>query len=250
MPEGGISMRDFSRHCYQDAVYFDRKVGHDFLMIAEKFDSQLAALKFDERLSHRDASCALGIPYQSSGIAMSGDLRLETSKGEIDFLSAGSLGMAIPDRMIKEITQIKMDRIERIVFIENKPTFEEYAFSAKAHDLVVHHGKFCNSLKLGFYQSLTTNGGRKIESCFWGDLNISGLFLFVQLAAAIPNLKPYKMSVDEVTAYAPMGLRQEKLYIEKLSSLLADPAYKQFRPVIEKMLELKTTIEQAVVCLE
>ena len=250
LPEEGVPMRDFSRHCYQDAVYFERNMSHTFFMIAEKFDLQLSTLKFDKRLNHRDVSCALGIPYQTSDIAMSGDICLRTSRGDVDFLPAGLTGMSIPDQLTKEITQIKMERIKRIVFIENKPTFEEYALSAKPHELVVHHGRFCNALKLKFYQSLAVNAEREVECYFWGDLDASGLFLFVQLAAVISELKPYKMGAREVADYAHMGLHQEKLYTEKLSSLLENSSYKQFKPAIEKMLELKITIEQAVVSLD
>ena len=238
-----ITMRTFSSKCYHDSKYFEREVRDEFLRIAQKYCSDLSELCDQEELGTRDKLAFLGIYARPEIYELSGDFSFETSEGIVNAKALMPYGIALPSTVVDAITSINLQNITKILFIENKTNYDEYILSEmSANDLVIYHGGFLSPQKRKLISMIARAIPKDIPICFWADIDLGGFQMFAHLQQLIPELRPMRMTAEDVVIYHEMGLPRSADYLEKLAA--AD--YPMFENAIKRIIEYGVTIEQEV----
>lgn len=240
-----ITMRAFSSKCYQDTKYFERNVRELFLRIALKYDPELREANENQELGVREQLAFLGIYARPEHYELAGDVSIRTGAGEISVAAAAPYGLAIPSTLVAEIESMDLSRINRVTFIENKTNYDAYILTeAAADELVVYHGGFLSPKKRAFFAKMAAGIPVQAQVAFWGDIDLGGFRMFVQLKGLIERLTPMRMSGEEVSAYWQNGLWRAEEYLDRLKNVAEQPEYRVFASAVQKILEYRVTIEQ------
>lgn len=240
-----LSMRAFSSLCYHDTKFFERTVREPFLRIAAKYDPGFAEACEQPDFGVRDQLAYLGIYARPELYEFSGDLKVETRVGIIDYAAALPFGLGLPSTLVDEIRLVDLSAIRRITFIENKTNYDEYLITeAKSHEMVVYHGGFMSPQKRKLFARIAAGIGPNVTVAFWADIDLGGFRMFEQLAAMIPSLVPMRMSGEDVAAHRESGLLRTPAYMARLKQLCDDQAFPRFADAANRLLEYGITIEQ------
>ena len=240
-----ISMRAFSIKCFQDSKYFERNVKDTFLLVAARFFPSLSAHEDVAGLSWRDRLMMMGVFARPELFELSGDIGITLKSGNADLSAFGVFGIAIPDTVISDILEIRMEQIRRVIFIENKTCYDEYLINHKQRDeLVFYQGGFISSKKARFIKLIEHFARDGVGFFFWGDIDIGGFRMFYQLQEHICGLQPWKMGATEVRRYRHTGLTRSDEYLYELGELYKNPRFSLFYEAIQEILRYRVTIEQ------
>lgn len=133
-----------------------------------------------------------------------------------------------------------------ILSIENKESF--YGLDSPEGLFFVYHGGFSGKASRLWHRMLSSNPCRFLH---WGDIDLGGMDIFVQLKGDIPALEPFLM--DARTLEKHRGLVQrigEGSYRERLASRQGKEGYEVFSSLIGKMLEEGIRLEQENISVE
>lgn len=242
-----ITMRAFSSRCYHDTKYFEREVRDLFLRTALNYHGGLAETCEHQELGVRDQLAFLGIYARPELYEFSGCCAVKTLYGVINGAAAGPCGLALPSTSVDAVLSVDLEKIQRVIFIENKTNYDEYIlFEAKAEELVVYHGGFLSPRKRMFFGKIAESVMGGTEVFFWEDIDLGGFQMFSHLQDLIPGLRPMRMSGEEVSCYHQSGLVRPQSYLERLRTALEKGEYPLFRGAIKQILEYGVTIEQEV----
>jgi len=242
-----ITMRAFSSKCYHDTKFFERNVRDLFLQVARKFDNALAEMFEHEDLGVRDQLAYLGIYARPELYELAGNVTIHTRAGSINLTAAGDFGLALPSTVVDDIVSFDLHAIRSVTFIENKTNYDEYIRTEKQHDeLVIYHGGFISPQKRALFSKLGTATQRKLDVCFWGDIDLGGFQMYEQLQKTFPNVHPMRMSEAEVEKYHHNGLARTEEYLCKLRASHFNHDGSSFKSAIDKITEYGVTIEQEV----
>lgn len=240
-----ITMRAFSSRCYHNSKTFEREVRDTFLRIAEKFHPGLAEACGHGELGIRDKLAYLGIYARPEHYELSGNCVIETREGIVNLSAVYPYGIALPSTAVDSITRLRLDGIRQIVFIENKTNYDEYLISEMKPDtLAVYHGGFLSPQKRKLFSKIKDAIPAGTLPLFWADIDLGGFQMFSHLQEIIPDLRPMRMSGEEVAAHRQNGLKRPKEYLDCLKQALSEGRYPIFEDAIQEILNYGVTIEQ------
>ena len=247
-----ITVRTFSSMCFNNSKIFENEYEADFIKIASKYCSDLL-MSLDaenseiEPIGNREKLAALGIYAHPEQYFLSGNFKIRTNSGSIDFSAANNLGLSLPSTLVDSIEDFVLDNIKVITFIENKTNYEEYTFSEQAKDeLVIYQGGFQSPQKRFFLQKLSESLTVDIKIRFWADIDLGGFRMFDQLKSIFENLAPMRMDKDCVIRYKDYGLKRKEAYLKILENALLNDEFPLFNDAIKEILKYGVTIEQEV----
>lgn len=127
-----------------------------------------------------------------------------------------------------------------VLSIENKETF--YGLKAPEGLFVVYHGGFSGKAARQWHRMLASNRCRFFH---WGDIDLGGMDIFVQLKGDIPALEPFLMDVDTLERYSDKAQKLGgKAYRDRLSSRQGKEGYEVFDDLVARMLDEDRRLEQ------
>ena len=240
-----ITMRTFSSQCYHDTKYFEYEIRSIFLNVALKYYKELSETVESEGLGVRDQLAYLGIYARPELYELSGDCKLRSGVGEIDFSASYPYGLGIPSTFVDEIISVDLTKINQIVFIENKTNYDEYLLSELEHGtLAIYHGGFLSPHKKKLFCKIADAITPNIKVFFWADIDLGGFRMFAQLNYIIPCLMPMRMAAADIVYYQKTGLNRPNDYMERLKTSLEQNEFPMFTESIKQILECGVTIEQ------
>ena len=155
-----------------------------------------------------------------------------------------TLGSYINSYNVKNMQNLKIKNINKIIFIENKANYIDYIYNKKTIDeFVIYHGGMFSPIKGEFFKKIY-EAGRKVEFYHWSDIDIGGFKIFARLRNIIPELQPYKMDKQAFYSKRNYWKEMKQDYIENLSKLRNDREYEIFQELIDEMLKNGTKLEQ------
>lgn len=242
-----ITVRAFSTRCLQNSKRFEREFQEDFLRIAEQYDPELNALCTQRTIGQRDKLAYLGIYTHPELYQMSGRCSIVTQSGQIDLESVFPVGLAIPSTAVDTIKTFSLEKIRRIIFLENKTNYEEYLLTELADDeLAIYHGGFLSPQKQLFLKKISYSISKDVDIAFWADIDMGGFQMFERLQKIFPQLRPMRMSGSDVDQYAQFGLSRSKAYLISLQDALIKGEFPLFRDAVERIINYGVTIEQEI----
>ena len=245
LADESITMRAFSSKCYQDTKKFEREVRDLFLHVASEHNADFSEACEREKLGMRDQLAMLGIYARPELYELSGNCVLATARGQIDIGAAAPYGLALPSTCVKEIEAIDLRNIQVVTFIENKTNYDEYILTEQTdRELVRYHGGFLSPQKERLFSKIVQSAQNDAELRLWADIDLGGFQMFGRLQRIIPNLRPMRMSGDDVERYHANGLARNAQYLERLRSARNECLFPLFSEAIDKILAYGVTIEQ------
>ena len=107
---------------------------------------------------------------------------------------------------------------------------------------VVYHGGFSGKAARQWHRMLASNRCRFFH---WGDIDLGGMDIFVQLKGDIPALEPFLMDVDTLERYSDKAQKLGgKAYRDRLSSRQGKEGYEVFDDLVSRMLDGDRRLEQ------
>ena len=237
--------RAFSSICFHDSKRFEREFQSEFLRAAARFHPALAEYSALEEPSDRELLAFLGIDSHPELFLLSGLCSLTTSAGKVDISPLFPHGIALPGSVVDEILAVHIQRIKRIILIENMTNYNEFLRTEICPDeLVVYHGGFASPKKRQLLHKIAGSLHPETGVYFWADIDLGGFQMFALLQELFPQLTPMRMAAEDVTRLAPYGLARKAPYLQKLQAALAQRAYPLFDDAIQMILHYGVTIEQ------
>lgn len=242
-----VTMRAFSSRCYHDSKYFEHNIRDTFLSIARSCHRELADACERGDMGVRDQMACLGIYARPELYELSGKCVLTTELGSIHVDAAWPFGLALPSTAVDSIHSIDLGDIRRVVFIENKTNYDEFLLTELDTDtLAVYHGGFLSPQKRKLFSKIKDSIPDDTLIFFWADIDLGGFQMFSHLQGIIPDLKPLRMSGEEVAAHWQNGLSRSEKYLERLEQALKNQEFPLFDDAIRKILDYGATIEQEI----
>lgn len=236
--------RVFSIKCFGSSKYFERHIKKRLARIIRQYlmdeKDSIEVPADDEMLAQ------VGIVKVFEQVEFCGDVLGRLYGKPADF-SVFRHGIAINSRTAKDLEITGIDRVERILFIENKTNYMEYVLKEKKNnELVIFHGGFYSPVKGEFFNKVYEAGKKSgMQFYHWGDIDIGGFRMFKRLKEnIIPELKPHLMDKKAFMSKENYWLSFNKKYKIALEKMLCDKGYSQFHDVIKKMLEVGARLEQ------
>ena len=244
---GSITMRGFSSKCFSDTKYFEQNIRDLFVRIARTYDPELSLACEENQLGEREQLAFLGIYARPEHYELSGNCTIRTSQGELNVGATLPYGLALPSTLVDSITEIQLNQIRLITFLENKTNYDTYLVTEKQPDeLVVYHGGFLSPQKRKLFARIATATTPNTTIRFWADIDMGGFRMFQQLQNLIPALQPMRMSGEFVEKFHKYGLVRSETYLSQLQTELNQGNYGLFQDSVEKILQYGVTIEQEV----
>lgn len=239
-----ITIRAFSVKCYNDSKVFENKYKNFIVQIIKKYCPIFKDNYDINDIKDYEILYQVGIITMPETFEFCGNIKCIFENNTIDF-SVFKGGASINANNIELIKDFSLDKIRKILFIENKNNYYEYILNCKNNDeLVFFHGGFYSPLKGKLIKKIVKES-IDIEKFFWGDIDLGGFQMFLRLKENIINdLKPYNMGVNQYLKYLKFGKEKEKKYLDKLYMFSKDNKTEYFDEVIKLILDNKKIIEQ------
>ena len=240
-----ITTRAFSSACLQNSKRFENDFQDEFLKVAENFHSEVIDLSFQENFGTREKLAVLGIVSHHELYQLSGCISFTTKRGEIDFSASFPHTVAISDSIVDEIETFYLEKIKKIIFIENLTNYNEYLRTEiNSNELIIFHGGYLSPKKRQFIYKLSESIPSGIDVFFWGDIDLGGFQMFGNLQKIITKLRPMRMTADLIKKHKNSGLKRTHAYLELLEIASEQNRYPVFDESIKMILHYGVTIEQ------
>lgn len=231
--------RIFSRKYLSGSKKFERYIKARLSTIVRDF--ALGCSDADENLILEN----VGIVKNAEELLFKGQLKIMLGKNMIDF-TPFIFGTSMNTSMIKNFEIIGIN-CDRVLTIENKANYLEYIKTSRSNELVIYLGGFYSPVKREFLQKIynyTLLYNMDIDFYHWGDIDLGGFNIFMQLKKIIKSLIPMNMDVETLLKYIVYADSFDDSYRGKLQKLLQRRDYEIFHDVIQKMLQLNVKLEQ------
>ena len=239
--------RAFSTTCFQNSKRFEQKFQGEFLRVAERFNPEVVEISGQEEFGDREKLALLGLFRQPELYQLSGQCTLNLVSGAADISPLFPYGIAISSLVVDDIVSFGLQKISKVIFIENLTNYNEYLRTEiNQEELVVYHAGYLSPKRMQLMNKLSKSLSRDIEVSFWADIDFGGFQMFKRLSGVFPSLKPMRMSAEDVTMHAPLGLTREPAYLRRLESALEKNEFPLFEESIKMILQYGVTIEQEV----
>lgn len=231
--------RVFSKRLLKDSKYFENHLRAKTASILSQFKLKTKDLTTDQVLQEA------GLFRSSEELLFTGPLALEVGGQVIDFAPLKH-GAAIGARTVKEL-QIADLKADTVITIENKASYREYCSQMDENTLAIYLGGFPGPMKKMFLAKLYLWAQANMpDTSFlhWGDIDLGGVRIFMNLCTVVPSLKPHLMDAETLLQHRDRCQPLAKEYAWQLEALLDDGQYQQFHDVIETMLRENIRLEQ------
>lgn len=252
--------RRLSVELFSDSKYFGKNIRTRLIGIVRKYGCNQATVEYGHDPFSRDFSedellAMVGVQKHAEMIEFCGDIILEMEDESLIDAGAFKHGMVINSNTAKALRGIYSEKINRVLFIENKTCYESLIHECTVHEfelsygdtLYIYHGGFYSPVKKQFFAMILRSLGESILCEHWSDIDLGGFLIFNRLKREIFNgLKPYRMGVDDLMAFENswQTFDVDSDYGKRLASLLEDTNFRDFHPVIQTMLEHGCRLEQ------
>lgn len=240
--EEEILERIFSTRYLGGSKVFEKKIRSRLLTIIKDFMLEGEELEEEEVLQQ------VGIIKTSEDILFRGPLIVELKDSIIDF-KRFIYGASMNTQTIRNFT-VKAFGAKRVITIENKANYLEYIDkNTDDGELVIYLAGFYSPVKRIFLKKLydfVSDTSLEVDFYHWGDIDLGGFRIFVQLREIIKELRPMRMDIETLRESIEFCDEIDEEYSGKLKGLLGDERYGVFREVIGYMVEKGVRLEQEV----
>ena len=242
-----ISIRAFSIGCFQNSKRFENDFQSVFLREVRRIVPEVADVYEQEGLGDREALTLMGLYSHPEMYLISGRCKIHTKKGAVDFAAFFPHGFTISETLLSDIDSFGLENIRKVTFIENLTNYHEYIRTEIIpEELVVYHGGFLSPRKRALISKIAESTLPGTEVFFWADIDMGGFQMFNRLQEIIPNVRPMRMSADDVVNKMKSGLVRDEAYLKRLELALTKNVFPAFTDTITKIVEYGVTIEQEV----
>lgn len=229
--EEEMKERDFSAKYLSDSKLFGINK-HRLVKIIQDFDK----VTYD---NEEDVLQAYNIVKNSSYALVKNNLILQINESRID-LNQLKFEISLSDEMIKKL-QIVPSNIKKVITVENLTSF--YSINDK-DAVIIYLAGFHNHTKQMLLQKIFSVYPH-IKYYHFGDIDAGGFYIYNNLKnkTGIPFVT-YRMGIEELVV-AKENLKQLTDNDKKrLTLMLSDKVFSEFKEVIEYMLEKNVKLEQ------
>ncbi|MCD4713083.1 MAG: DUF2220 domain-containing protein [Clostridiales bacterium] len=228
-----IHERVFSAQVLGDSKDFQKLVKPKLLHIMRRYM---------EDLDDIDPIQYLGILTNPDMLHFCGNIVIEFQNGNFD---AGifSHGTAMLTRYVDQIVCIRAESVKRVIFIENRTTYESYIEQKDSNCLVVYHGGFASKVKQIFFKMLS-NSFPEAEFLHWSDFDLGGIRIFKAIKKTIPEIMPMYMDEEILINHLGAAIPMESDYLQKVKMALDSESDPLFRSMLETLLKYGVKLEQ------
>lgn len=238
--------RLMSSRLYEDSKYFERNVKAKVLSILRYIKK-----KENEDIPDDDELLReMGIVRWPEIMEFTGKAAVVLEDGDVIDYSTQKYGAYINSDTVKNVGEVLLEGIQKIIFIENKANYIWYVSHEKAEDeLAVYHGGCYSPVKGMWFTKLyegSKKAGGQVGYVHWSDIDVGGFHIFSRLKRhIIPELEPYRMDGETLEAYRGRGMEiQSVAYRAALQKMEQDDDFKEFWGVIHRMLDWGIRLEQ------
>ena len=238
--------RLMSTGLYGDSKYFEKHVKPKVLPILRCIKQE----ESEDVLEDEDLLREKGIVRWPEILEFTGRLVVCLKDEEVIDYRTQKYGAYINSETVKQISEVRPDRIRRVMFIENKANYIWYVTHEKAdNELVIYHGGCYSPLKGKWFQKIYAGCQKqkeKVQYFHWSDIDVGGFRIFRRLQKNIVSeLEPYKMDENTLEKYKDDAMEiSSESYLRKLSELGQNLEYACFHGVISVMLKYHIRLEQ------
>jgi hypothetical protein len=233
-------VRSFSVACYDNSKTFEKLYQSKLISVARKYEP---ALKNTEDITDNEVLAQLGIIAKPEIFEFCGNCTIVAINGSCD-TGVFSCGFSVNSYFVDDITEIKMNGVKKIVFIENRTNYYDYMLKKQADEFVVYHGGFYSPAKGKLFAKLMANA-QGIDKLFWGDIDMGGFKMFYRLKSNIvDDLQPLNMDTESYYKHLDYGVEKGAKYLDDLKRLSDNEEFACFRSVIGAIISEKKVVEQ------
>jgi hypothetical protein len=245
-----MQMRVFSLRCFNDSKYFEQKMKSRITTFLRRYHPQLNTLNENHALADDDVLELIGIRKNPEILEFRGPVKLHLNGSVIDF-SPMTAGACFKTDNFEMLQKIEIENVQKIIFIENRTSYEiQISKEYDRNELIVYHGGFHSIKKRRFLQMLIEAANQQVEIYHWGDIDLGGFKIFLQIKNNISSrVKPWQMDSETLLKYRSMAGSYDENYRQKLQNALEDQAYACFHDVIKTMLEYNIRLEQEAISI-
>lgn len=270
-----MQMRVFSLLCFNDSKYFEQKMKSRITTFIRRYHPQLATLDENQTFADDEVLELIGIRKNPEILEFRGPVKLHMNGSVIDFTPM-TAGACFKTDNFEILQKIEIENVHKIIFIENRTSYEiqiskkhnKYEEHDKnderdkneEHDinderdkseLIVYHGGFHSLKKRRFLQMLIEAANQQVEIYHWGDIDLGGFKIFLQIKNNISSrVKPWQMDSETLLKYKNMAGSYDENYRHKLEKALEDQSYAYFHDVIKTMLKYNIRLEQEAISIK
>lgn len=270
-----MQMRVFSLKCFNDSKYFEQKMKSRITTFIRRYHPQLTTLDENQTFADDEVLELIGIRKNPEILEFRGPVKLHMNGSVIDFAPM-TAGACFKTDNFEMLQKIEIENVQKIIFIENRTTYEiqiskgrdknderdknEEHNKNEGHDkiderdkneLIVYHGGFHSLKKRRFLQMLTEAANQQVEIYHWGDIDLGGFKIFLQIKNNISSrVKPWQMDSETLLKYKNMAGSYDENYRHKLEKALEDQSYAYFHDVIKTMLKYNIRLEQEAISIK
>ena len=224
-----MGRRVMSARLFGNSKHFERKTERNVLRILRGLHGDIDG---DEMLR------LYGICGYPEVFEFTGPVTVIMEDGSLLDFSHMKHGAYINSETIAETVSISA-AARRITSIENKSNYIEYARHMGSDEIAIFTGGSFSRARSRFLSLFPYIPWRH-----WGDIDIGGMRIFLQLKRIRPGARPYMMDAMTLLGNAGRGRALDGRYREELAMLLEDEAYSIFHETILMMLDLGIRLEQ------
>lgn len=155
-------------------------------------------------------------------------------------------GATVLSHYVDEIIRLDMHTVKKVIFIENRTTYE-VALRHRSEDmLLVYHGGFAGKLKHGFF--------KKIFDCsqdtvfyHWSDMDLGGVRIFKALKNTIPVLEPIFMDRKTLEDYYDSSKPMTSAYRDKVKNAMEKEEDPQIKEMLKVCYDMGVRLEQEAI---
>lgn len=235
-----VHERKFSIQVLGDSKAFQKQVKSKLVTLMNRYI---------EDFDGSDPMVYLGIMTHPELIYFCGSIALQLEFGTFD-ASGFDSGAVLPIQYVGSIRSIEMDdKMCRIVFIENRTTYEEALLHRTADLLIVYHGGFAGKLKQTFFRKLYESRP-DLAFYHWSDMDIGGVRIFKTLKKSVPTIKPIFMDRETLDKYLDLTQPMALDYREKVKTALDSETDSQVHQMLLALYDYGVRLEQEAIDLK
>ncbi|MDI3328366.1 MAG: DUF2220 family protein [Alicyclobacillaceae bacterium] len=185
----------------------------------------------------------VGILRNQEDIAFFGPLRARIRDRIID-AGAFPYGLALDADTLREAEIVDLP-VRTVLSIENKAVFRLFVRQVPRDVLVLYLGGFPSPGKRRFLRQIRDVLGARAVYRHWGDLDYGGILIAQNIREAVwPEVKPWRMEPEWLDRYRDLAEPFGEAYRRRLERLREEERYREFWPLVDKLLEVGGTLEQ------
>ncbi|WP_279123831.1 Wadjet anti-phage system protein JetD domain-containing protein [Holdemania filiformis] len=231
---------------YGDSKYFEKYIKPKILSILRYIKKE----ESEDILTDEELLQEKGIVRWPEILEFTGNLIIYLKDRCIIDYRTQKYGAYINSNTVEQISEIRPENLQRILFIENKANYVWYiSHEKKDNELVIFHGGCYSPIKGEWFKKIYKGCQLyegKIQYLHWSDIDVGGFQIFHRLQKSIiSDLVPYKMDVSTLDKYRKEAIAiKSEVYLSKLRELGNNQEYEFFHEVIKMMLKYNIRLEQ------